>query len=36
LLDFVERQDVEADGNFYKYFQVKPEKNEWEVAKDDD
>jgi hypothetical protein len=36
LVDYVERQDVEADGNFYKYFLTKPDKNEWETPKDDD
>ena len=31
LLDWIERVDIEADGNFLKTFSEKPKKGEWET-----
>lgn len=36
LLDWTERVDIEADGNFIKEYIVKPEKKEWEKPSDRD
>ena len=36
LLDWIERQDIEADGNFLKTFTRKAEKKEWETPKEID
>jgi len=36
LEDYVERFDVEGDGNFLKYYDVRPDKNEWETPADMD
>jgi hypothetical protein len=36
LVDFEERQDIEGNGIFYKYFETKPHKNEWETPADRD
>ena len=27
MIDFIERVDLEANGNFYKFFEIKPENN---------
>jgi hypothetical protein len=29
MIDFIERVDLEANGNFYKFFEIKPENKEW-------
>ncbi len=36
LLDWVERVDIEADGNFLKTFINKPPKKHWEMPKERD
>jgi len=36
LIDFIERQDIEANGIFYKLFSEKCHKNEWETPSDRD
>ena len=34
LVDFVARFDIEGNGDFLKYFDVRPDKNEWETPTD--
>lgn len=36
LVDFVARFDIEGNGDFLKYFDVRPDKNEWETPTDCD
>lgn len=36
LVDWIERVDVEADGNFIKAFINKPSKKEWERPLEND
>jgi hypothetical protein len=36
LVDFIERIDLEANGNFFKYFEIKPENKEWQCPSDQD
>lgn len=36
LVDSVPRFDIEGNGDFLKYYDVKPDKNEWETPTDQD
>ena len=36
LVDYQERQDIEGNGMFYKYYETKAHKNEWETPADRD
>ena len=36
LVDWIERIDIEADGNFIKEYIYKPDRSEWEKPKDID
>lgn len=35
-MDYVERFDIEGNGNFLKYYDVRCDKNEWETPCDMD
>jgi hypothetical protein len=35
-VDFVARFDIEGNGLFLKYYDVRPDKNEWETPTDQD
>ena len=36
LVDYIERFDIEGNGNFLKYYDMRAEKNEWETPTDMD